>query len=54
MWLAEVTFPSGNRFKLGMRLKTAMYFARKFGCNVLLTHTTTKLAEYCHRKEWED
>ena len=58
MYLAEITFPSGNLFKVGTSsLSTAMYFARKFGCNVIITTDcvpSQELVEYTYREEWED
>ena len=38
MYNAEITFPSGFWFTVKIcNLSTAIYWARKFGCNVLVT-----------------
>ena len=59
MWLAEITFPSGNRIKSGIsNLRTAVYFA-SIGCNVFVTFSPSSLlpVNYLkleYRKEWEN
>ena len=38
MYNAKITFPSGNCFDVEISgLGTAIYFAKTFGCNVLVT-----------------
>jgi len=44
MYNAEITFPSGSWFTVKIRsLGTATYFAKTFGCNVLVTYSSSYL-----------